>query len=1297
MDARSKSKDAASAVNGAASPQPAALMKVTGVSGKEWALELVKKMHSSPNSAVSLMKQKNLLYVVKRQVVSSDEELAPLLAEVAIWKKACKMGSELYAQFSTSDDVDDSPAPSTMILQSPTSQVPVLTLRDSVVLSKKTGSAKNGIMFLCEFCPSGNVLTWFQKNKDSEIVNEDTLLIIMSQVVSALYLLRESGAKFHANINAEDIYVMDDFPHVRVGGFGLSRIDAISQYESDNSGSPLYEKHDVFAVGMLIIHLAVGTLDDELLEAWNDQKRGEQMDESVKLPKAKYLKEDVRRLVKWCLERKPKNRPLLAELKYEIASALGLVPNGTDSVVDGAGGAPGKEEPKVKGSASPEANPVSRSKSKSDVTEGKSSSQIKKSPSANANPVPQTPSPASKVPAAAQAKAASTPTDAQIRTKSTPLDKTKAATSSPVNVNPAAAAAAAAGTSSLTENQNPNSSLLSKLEDVADSDDDDGGKAVPVKRNKDIETSVNKATEFSGDAPNWKHVRIVLLEVNERKTGPQEMYKALYNRPITKSPTIAFKCFILIHKLILEGPPSFVQISKKQHQFFDWIASIWSKDRNTAVAASKKSASTLAQCFVNDEIGLYSEIIQAKIKFHTDFKDAFEPNWSRTVIKADGSDPLVGKKRNIITRILALMEAYERFINQILKSSDECQKCKTAATPALVLDLSKAYSAVCVLLETVEVEERKRLMPEFAACHYAARAGIELVLSKPEIAELCRSDILVRLDSEPPEFEASSGTMVKRTTSAKAVKPMEAASTAAGKPEKKDMKELIQALSEMGFAEKDAKKALRKSEGELELAIEYLATKQNGGRRNSINTEDTPSTTTMRREFSLDATEKNNKTKEASGAKGVKGAKGEKGEKGEKEEKPKNKEEKAKGSESEGVSSDSSEDPRSFSRKNSSIREDTKEMSSTQNRRNSSPSAPRRRKSLKEAVSQKDLSRPKKGRGGDGSDSHDSDSSDSSHNSRERRKRKSMPRVKSKSTPEKSRMARMRETIPPERARKLVKTAMKGHVDPDIEIDYNTLKMGMQLGQGGFGTVYKAYLEDQPVAVKKIHSNAVENKKTIEEFKREVAVLAALRHPNILCFYGACTRPPNLAIVTEFCERGTLFDLLHKESMPLSWSHVKKFCVETCRGVLYLHECGLLHRDLKSSNLLLDSNLNVKVGDFGLTRLMNQDVTMVQMTGQCGTFQYMAPEVLSSKPYSEKADVFSYGILVWEFCHRKLPYFGLQPMQVGMAVVNQKIRPNIAPNIPIQFVEIMKACWHQDQTKRPTLHQVEVVLANLPY
>lgn len=268
-------------------------------------------------------------------------------------------------------------------------------------------------------------------------------------------------------------------------------------------------------------------------------------------------------------------------------------------------------------------------------------------------------------------------------------------------------------------------------------------------------------------------------------------------------------------------------------------------------------------------------------------------------------------------------------------------------------------------------------------------------------------------------------------------------------------------------------------------------------------------------------------------------------------------------------------------------------------------------------------------------------------------------------------------------------------MNPEFEIAPYEVQYGPQIGSGGFGVVYKAKFRDKTVAVKKIHAHALSNAASVTEFQSEVAVLCTLRHPNILRFVGACTKPPNLMIVTEFMSRGTLFEMLHQSQAQVTWPMRKKFALDTCRGMRYLHDSKLLHRDLKSSNLMLDKDLNCKVGDFGLTRI-SKGSAAVQMTGQCGTFQYMAVEVLASKPYSEKADVFSFGILLWEMVARKLPYFGMQPMQVGIAVLQQDLRPTIPPKTPLPLSNMMRACWDSDPTRRPSFAQLVEALEKMP-
>lgn len=269
------------------------------------------------------------------------------------------------------------------------------------------------------------------------------------------------------------------------------------------------------------------------------------------------------------------------------------------------------------------------------------------------------------------------------------------------------------------------------------------------------------------------------------------------------------------------------------------------------------------------------------------------------------------------------------------------------------------------------------------------------------------------------------------------------------------------------------------------------------------------------------------------------------------------------------------------------------------------------------------------------------------------------------------------------------------NMNPDFEVAPYEVQFGPQIGSGGFGVVHKAKFRNETVAVKKIHAHALSNAASVGEFQSEVAVLCTLRHPNILRFVGACTKPPNLMIITEFMSRGTLFDLLHQSQARVTWPMRKKFALDTCKGMRYLHDSKLLHRDLKSSNLMLDKDMNCKVGDFGLTRI-SKGSAAVQMTGQCGTFQYMAVEVLANRPYSEKADVFSFGILLWEMVARKLPFFGMQPMQVGLAVLNQGLRPTIPPKTPLPLCNMMRACWDSDPLKRPSFAQLVDALEAMP-
>ncbi|KAH9075195.1 hypothetical protein Ae201684P_003879 [Aphanomyces euteiches] len=146
----------------------------------------------------------------------------------------------------------------------------------------------------------------------------------------------------------------------------------------------------------------------------------------------------------------------------------------------------------------------------------------------------------------------------------------------------------------------------------------------------------------------------------------------------------------------------------------------------------------------------------------------------------------------------------------------------------------------------------------------------------------------------------------------------------------------------------------------------------------------------------------------------------------------------------------------------------------------------------------------------------------------------------------------------------------------------------------------------------------------------------------------------------------------------------------------YLHnfEPPILHRDLKSPNLLVDCDYSVKISDLGLSRVKAYVQTM---TGSCGTMQWMAPEVLGNEKYTEKADVFSFGILMWECLTGKCPYEGMPQIQAAQRILKNELRPAIPRSCPAYLAKLMKTCWAHDPQVRPSFLQILCALQEEEY
>ncbi|MCO5606830.1 hypothetical protein L7F22_061021 [Adiantum nelumboides] len=220
-----------------------------------------------------------------------------------------------------------------------------------------------------------------------------------------------------------------------------------------------------------------------------------------------------------------------------------------------------------------------------------------------------------------------------------------------------------------------------------------------------------------------------------------------------------------------------------------------------------------------------------------------------------------------------------------------------------------------------------------------------------------------------------------------------------------------------------------------------------------------------------------------------------------------------------------------------------------------------------------------------------------------------------------------------------------GGYDIDCEIAFEDLTLGEQIGQGSCGTVYRGLWYGSDVAVK-VFTEQEYPPALLDDFRKEVTLMKRLRHPNIVLFMGAVKSMSHLSIVTEFLPRGSLFRLLHRNAQAMDSKRRLRMAVDIARGMNYLHHCNppIVHRDLKSSNLLVDKNWTVKVADFGLSRM--KYATFLTTKSGKGTPQWMAPEVLRSEPSDEKADVYSFGVVLWELATGKIPWDCMNAMQV---------------------------------------------------
>jgi serine/threonine protein kinase len=220
----------------------------------------------------------------------------------------------------------------------------------------------------------------------------------------------------------------------------------------------------------------------------------------------------------------------------------------------------------------------------------------------------------------------------------------------------------------------------------------------------------------------------------------------------------------------------------------------------------------------------------------------------------------------------------------------------------------------------------------------------------------------------------------------------------------------------------------------------------------------------------------------------------------------------------------------------------------------------------------------------------------------------------------------------------------------------------------------------------------------LQDFQKELDILGKLRHPNVVLLMGACTQPPNLCMVTEFLNGGSLFDALYKRKQQFPTPTIMKMAYQSAAGLNYLHlgNPPIIHRDFKSMNLLLDNDSNVKICDFGLSCVKkNEDVTTV-----VGSPFWMAPEVWMGQSYGPKADVYSFGVVFFETMTGTIPFSEVVTSDPASMQELQRLicfgqRAPIPAYVLPSIATLISRCWAPCPDERPSFEEIIPLLEEI--
>ncbi|KAJ3586579.1 hypothetical protein NHX12_012976 [Muraenolepis orangiensis] len=257
---------------------------------------------------------------------------------------------------------------------------------------------------------------------------------------------------------------------------------------------------------------------------------------------------------------------------------------------------------------------------------------------------------------------------------------------------------------------------------------------------------------------------------------------------------------------------------------------------------------------------------------------------------------------------------------------------------------------------------------------------------------------------------------------------------------------------------------------------------------------------------------------------------------------------------------------------------------------------------------------------------------------------------------------------------KAYSTEHKHQPEESWEVPFEEISELQWVGSGAQGAVFLGKYHGDDVAVKKVRD--------IKE--TEIKHLRKLKHPNIITFKGVCTQAPCYCILMEYCAQGQLYEVL-RSGRKITPSLLVDWAMGIAGGMNYLHLHKIIHRDLKSPNMLITNDDLVKISDFGTSRELTDKSTKMSFAG---TVAWMAPEVIRNEPVSEKVDIWSFGVVLWEMLTGEIPYRDVDSSAIIWGVGNNSLQMPIPDSCPDGFKILLRQCWNVKPRNRPSFRQI---------